>query len=155
MIKTMKQLSAQDVFNAREAKIFEECVSLYVELIEVFGFDADIQLHVNKKLIPKIFFVTTNDHYNSRFFRSLTLKDFYHKAMLLKYVIDEADKRNENIAETLESLSKDDSIFYAIESDVFALDGLSMILDEFVESGVNKDGMVDYSYSSKRNTTVH
>lgn len=151
----MKQLSAQDVFNAREAKIFEECVSLYVELIEVFGFDANIQLHVNKKLIPKIFFVTTNDHYNSRFFRSLTLKDFHDKALLLRYLINESDKRDESIVEILEHLSQKDSIFYVIESDVFALDGLSMILDEFVESGVNKDCMVNYSYSSKRNTTVH
>ena len=151
----MKKLSAQDIFNNQDAKIFEDCTNLYVELIEAFGFDADIKLHVNNKNMPKIFFVTIDDHYKSRFFRSLTLKDFHHKAVLLKHVIDEADKRNENIAETLESLSEDDSIFYSIESDVFALDGLSMILDEFVESGVNKDGMVDYSYSSKRNKTVH
>ena len=151
----MKKLSVKDVFNAKDAKIFEDCTNIYVELIEAFGFDADIKLHVNNKNMPKIFFVTIDDHYKSRFFRSLTLKDFHHKAMLLKYVIDEAEKRNENIADTLDSLSEDDSIFYAIESDVFALDGLSMILDEFVESGVNKDDMVDYSYSSKRNTTAH
>lgn len=151
----MKKLSVKDVFNAKDAKIFEDCTNIYVELIEAFGFDADIKLHVNNKNMPKIFFVTIDDDTNSRFFRSLTLKDFHNKAVLLKHVIDEADKRDENIVEALERLSEDDSIFYAIESDVFALDSFSMILDEFVESGFNKDGMIDYSYSSKRNTTVH
>ena len=69
----MKKLSSQEVFNPQDAKTFEDCTNLYVELLAAFGFDADIKLHVNNKNMPKIFFVTIDDHYKSRFFRSLTM----------------------------------------------------------------------------------
>lgn len=104
---------------------------------------------------PKIFFVTIDDRYNSRFFRSLTLKDFQQKVILLKHVIDEADKENESIVDMLEELSESDSVFYAIESDVFALNGLSALMDELAGIDINKDGMSNYSYLTQNKKTLH
>jgi hypothetical protein len=151
----MKELSSTEVFNKKDEKIFNDCAHLYIQLIEAFGFKAEVKLHMQDRKTPKIFFVTIDDRYNSRFFRSLTLKDFQQKVILLKHVIDESDKKNESIVDTLEELSESDSVFYAIESDVFALNGLSALMDELAGIDINKDGMTSYSYLTQNKKTLH
>jgi hypothetical protein len=151
----MNKPPVNKVFKLKDEKIFKDCCNIYGEVAEAFGFKAEINMHINSKNIPKIFFVTIGDQYNSRFFRSLTLQDFQQKAVLVKYLMDEADKKNESIVDTLENLSESDSVFYAIESDIYEIDGISILMDEFIESDTSKDSMIDYRYSNKTNTTLH